>query len=405
MRIAYLHQYFNTPEMSGSTRSFEFGRRLAAAGHDVEMVTTARDPAARGGWRTTCEAGIRVHWFPVPYSNRMSHGARIAAFARFAVAAAGRAAKLRPDVVFATSTPLTIALPAVYAARRARVPMVLEVRDLWPELPIALGALRDPATRYLAAKLERFAYRNAVRVVALSPGMAEGVARTGYAPARITVIPNAADLDFFRRDPERGRDWRLRHGIGVDRTLIAYFGTLGRVNGVGYLAEVAAQLRDDPHIAFLIAGDGLEREKIEALAREWGVLGHNLTMLPPMPKAEMADAHSAADIATSVVVPVPALESNSANKFFDGLAAGCCVAVNHGGWQAELLREHDAGLQLPRDARGAAAALRALAADPERIASMGRNARRLAEAQFSRDVLAVQLEAVLAAAAGAGRAS
>lgn len=400
MRIAYLHQYFNTPAMSGSTRSFEFGRRLAAAGHDVDVVTTDRDPAARGGWRTTHEAGVRVHWLPIPYSNRMGHGARLAAFARFAAAAGPRTARLEPDVVFATSTPLTIALPAVYAARRARVPMVLEVRDLWPELPIALGALRDPASRYLAAKLEGFAYRNAARVVALSPGMAEGVARSGYARERIAVIPNAADLEFFRRDPERGRAWRLRHGIAGDRMLVAYFGTLGRVNGVGYLAEVAAMLRDDPRIAFLIAGDGLEREKVAALARERGVLGHNLTMLPPMPKAEMADAHSAADVATSVVVPVPALEANSANKFFDGIAAGCCVAVNHGGWQAELLREHDAGLQLPRDAQGAADALGALAADPERLAAMGRNARRLAEAQFSRDVLAVQLEATLQAAAG-----
>jgi glycosyltransferase involved in cell wall biosynthesis len=283
--------------------------------------------------------------------------------------------------------------------------MVLEVRDLWPEVPIALGALRDPASRYLAGKLERFAYRNAARVVALSPGMAEGVARTGYARERIAVIPNAADLEFFRRDPARGRAWRQRQGIAGDRILVAYLGTLGRVNGVGYLVEVAALLRDSPQIAFLIAGDGLEREKVEALARDRGVLGHNLTMLPPMPKSGTADVHSAADIATSVVIPVPALEANSANKFFDGLAAGCCVAVNHGGWQADLLREHDAGLQLPRDPRAAADALRALAATPERIEAMGHNARRLAEARFSRDVLAAQLEATLVAAvAGTSRA-
>jgi glycosyltransferase involved in cell wall biosynthesis len=403
VRIAYLHQYFNTPAMSGSTRSYEFGRRLVAAGHQVDMVTTSREPGGSGGWRTTDEAGMRVHWLPVPYSNRLSHGARMAAFARFAAAAAARAASVESDVVFATSTPLTIALPGAWAAWRRRVPMVLEVRDLWPEVPIAMGALKYPFSRIVATWLEHFAYRNADRIVALSPGMAEGVARTGYARERIAVIPNAADLEPFRRDRMQGRAWRQRRGLAEDTVLVAYLGTLGPANDAGYLVEVAGRLLDSPRLAFLIAGDGREREKIAALARDRGVLGHNLTMLPPMPKTEIADALSAVDVATSLFVPVAALEANSANKFFDGLAAGCCLAVNYGGWQAELLRECDAGLQLPRDYQGAADQLRALSGTPERIAAMGANARRLAEERFSRDALAVQLEAVLAAAAGAGR--
>ena len=156
MRIVYLHQYFNTPRMAGSTRSFEIARRLVAAGHTVEMVTTWREPIATRAWFTSEVAGMRVHWLPVSYSNHMSYRARIAAFMKFAAAAARRAAALDGDVIYATSTPLTIGLPAMYAARRLRVPMVFEVRDLWPELPIAIGALTNPLTCGLARWLERF---------------------------------------------------------------------------------------------------------------------------------------------------------------------------------------------------------------------------------------------------------
>lgn len=396
MRILYLHQYFNTPAMAGSTRSFEIGRRLVTAGHSVEMITSARETAASRGWFMTEEAGMRVHWLPVPYSNHLSYGARIAAFVRFAAGAAHRAAGLAADVVFATSTPLTIALPAAWAARRLRVPMVFEVRDLWPEVPIAMGALRDPISRSAARRLEKFAYAKAARVVALSPGMAEGVAKTGYPRGRIAVVPNAADLGLFHRDPSRGLAWRRQHGIEEGRLLVAYMGTLGRANGVGWLVEVAEVLRSDARFTFVVMGDGQERQAIENLARERAVLDHNFRMLPPMPKSEMSDALAATDIATTLFLPLPALEANSANKFFDGLAAGCCMAVNIGGWQQELLESSKAGIRLSRNPQAAGLQLQTLADDPEGIASAGRNARRLAEEKFSRDTLAGQIETLLA---------
>ena len=188
MKITYLHQYFNTPDIPGGTRSYEMARRLVAMGHEVNMLTTWRKekeqwlprfPKNKSGWFETYEAGIKVHWLPVPYSNRMGFGERIRAFFQFALRGAQRAAALDADIVFATSTPLTIALPAVYAARRRKVPMVFEVRDLWPEMPIAMGALQSPLQIRAARALESWAYRNAAAVVALSRGMKQGVVDTG----------------------------------------------------------------------------------------------------------------------------------------------------------------------------------------------------------------------------------
>lgn len=396
MKILYLHQYFNTPQMSGSTRSYEMGRRLVAAGHQVHLITTDRSPQVRGGWRITEEAGIIVHWLPVPYSNHMPYSERIKAFWRFAWNAAHRAAAIPADVIFATSTPLTIALPAVYAARRQKIPMVFEVRDLWPELPIAVGALKGPLIPP-AKWLERFAYRNASYIVALSPGMKEGIVRQGIPPERVFVIPNSADIAFFSAREEASRAFRYQFEWLQDRPLILYAGTLGRINGVGYLAEIAAWMAHlNAEVRFLVVGDGYERVSILEQARSLGVLDKNFFLLSNLPKKEMPTVYAAATVATSLFVDLPAMWTNSANKFFDALAAGKPIAINYNGWQADLLRETGAGIVMPpTDAERAAQQLAELLSDHERLARAGAAARKLAEERFDRDKLAAELEAVL----------
>src|SRR5688572_6919096 len=224
MRIVYLHQYFTTPEMSGGTRSYEIGRRLAARGHEVHMVTTVRNvtPRGRRRWSRSESAGIHVHALPVPYSNRMSYARRIEAFMRFAWEAGREASRLGGDLIYATSTPLTIAIPAVRAARHHRIPMVFEVRDLWPEVPVAVGALRNPVLIALARRLERFAYENAAHVIALSDGMRDGVVSTGQSPSRVTVVPNACDRELFDVGEEPGRSLRRQHEWLGNRPLVLY---------------------------------------------------------------------------------------------------------------------------------------------------------------------------------------
>jgi glycosyltransferase involved in cell wall biosynthesis len=406
MKILYLHQYFVTPDRPGCTRSFEMARRLVDAGHEVQLLTSYReeDGAAGRDWFETEESGVRVHWLPVPYSNRMSNQERIRAFLRFAWGVGRRAAQLDGDVVFATSTPLTIALPAVYAARRRRIPMVFEVRDLWPELPIAVGALRDPVSIGAARWLERFAYRNARHVVALSPEMKAGIVRTGYPSERVTVIPNSCDLDMFDIPAEHGRELRRRHEWLRDRPLVLYAGTFGPINGVDYLARLAAEVYAiDPEVRFVVMGSGKEEEKVRAAARDCGVLDRSFFMLPPVPKRDMPAWFSAANVSTSLFIDLKEMWANSANKFFDGLAAGRPVAINYGGWQAAVLEEAEAGLVLdPRDVAQAARTLARAVRDDAWLARAGAAARRLAVHRFSRDALAVQLEKVLRDSAGVG---
>jgi glycosyltransferase involved in cell wall biosynthesis len=401
LRIIYLHQYFNTPTMAGGTRSFEVGRRLAAAGHEVHMITSWRDATPHRDWFSSTEAGMHVHWLPVPYSNHMSYAQRIRAFFRFALRAARKAALLKADLVFATSTPLTIALPAVYAARRQRIPMVFEVRDLWPELPIAIGALRNPLARAAARSLERWAYRNSEAVIALSPGMRDGVVRAGYARERIAVIPNGSDNALFRPDPVAAGAFRAARNWLGERPLLVYTGTFGPINDVGYLVRIAVHLqRIASNIRILLLGDGQQREQVQEQARAGGVLEKNLYMESSIPKTEMPGVLAAADMAASLFVDLPEMRANSANKFFDALAAGTPLLLNYGGWQAELIDETSAGLVvwgLP-EAQAAERIAQALS-NPGWLRQAGLNARTLAEQTFDRDLLVAGLERVLVAAA------
>lgn len=396
MDITYLHQYFNTPNMHGGTRSYELARRLVGQGHRVRMLTSWREQDGRRDWFVTNESGIEVHWLPVPYDNAMSYPRRLHAFGRFAIGAARRAASLSSDLVFATSTPLTIALPAVYAARRQRCPMVFEVRDLWPEMPIAVGALRHPGLIRLARELERFAYRNAARVVALSPGMRDGVAATGYDPQRIRVIPNSCDLELFAPDPAAAERFQQAHPELAEGRILLYAGTLGRINAVEYLAHLAVAAREAiPALRIVIIGGGAEVEKVRRLSSELGVLDRQLFMYPPMTKQDIVGAFAAADLAISCAIDLPQVENNSANKFFDALASGTPIAVNYGGWQAELIEQAGVGLVLDRDPEQAARQLRAWFADDAGQARAALKARELACTRFSRDRLAGELEVLL----------
>ena len=223
------------------------------------MVTADTSGKVYSGWQVSEEAGIHVHRLSVPYNNSMNYLQRIKAFFKFAYCAARKAASIKADVVFATSTPLTIAIPAVYAAKRRKIPMVFEVRDLWPELPIAVGTLKGRLSIFAAKKLEKWAYLNATRIVALSPGMKEGIVRTGYPEDRVHVIPNSCDLDLFGVPSERGEEFRKSLPWLGDRPLVVYTGTLGRINGVEYLAKLAACMaKIDGDVRFLVVGDGAE---------------------------------------------------------------------------------------------------------------------------------------------------
>jgi glycosyltransferase involved in cell wall biosynthesis len=404
VRVVYLHQYFVTPSMPGGTRSYEMAVRLASRGHDVQLITSDRSPGAER--RVTDEDGVTVHWLPVPYGNEMSVGRRLGAFLDFARRAGGVARRLDPDLLFASSTPLTIALPALQAIAGRPVPLVFEVRDLWPDVPIAMGALRQPGAQQAARLLERTAYRHSTRIIALSEEMRAGVVAAGFPEAATAVIPNGSDVAAFRGRDDEAAAFRARLPWLGSRPLVVYAGTLGRVNGISELVQIAAAARDSaPEVRFLVVGSGAEEAAIRALAESLGVLDVNFFMLPPVPKSEMPAVLNAADLATSFVADIPGLYGGSANKLFDAFAAARPVAVNGEGPPADLLRESGAGLVLGREPATAARTITQFLGDAPRVAAARSASARLADERFARDLQFDRFEQVLIEARAEGRVS
>ena len=122
MKIVYLHQYFNTPAMPGSTRSYEMAKRLVEWGHEVHIVTSYREPCKKKGWFVSLEEGIHVHWLSITYSNKLNYFQRIRAFIHFAYRASVKTTRLSADLIFATSTPLTIAIPGILGSKIKNIP-------------------------------------------------------------------------------------------------------------------------------------------------------------------------------------------------------------------------------------------------------------------------------------------
>jgi glycosyltransferase involved in cell wall biosynthesis len=371
MQILYLHQFFITRAGVGGTRSYEFARRFVARGHRVRMVTA-------GDGHSTVD-GIDVVGVPGAYSDYMSATAssdreRMLAFGRFAAAGTAEALRgPRPDVIYATSPPLTMALPALVAAARWRAPLVFEVRDLWPEAPIQMGALRNPLARRLARAVERFVYSRSTRVIALSPGI-----RAAVPQDKATLVPNSADLDLFEPTPASGP------------FLVAYFGAMGEANDLTAAVEAAMLLPDVP---FVLMGDGKRRPALEhsAPANVEFVRGS---------KQDVARLAARSAVCLTLFKDVPVLATNSPNKLFDTFAAGRPAIVNMDGWMRELVEQNEAGLYVRAgDARDLAEKLAWLRDNPDEATRMGRNARALAEREFSRDELASRALAVLEEAA------
>ena len=408
MRILYLHQYFITRSGVGGTRSYEFARYLSKHGHEVTMVTAAGLDLPRGAGLVSRRQveGIEVVEIRAGYSDYVSgtakgYLARILAFLKFAFASSWAVTRLaRPDIIFSTSPPLTIGISAVVASKYHKAPLVFEVRDLWPEAPIQMGALQNPLLVRLARWLERAIYRNSSHVVALSPGMRDGVIEAGIAPESVTMIPNASDLELFSPNVD-GAEFRSRLNLN-GQFVCTYFGTMGAANDLMPVVEAARLLeeRGEKGIVFVLHGKGKQRAGLEEFCRSRG-LG-NVVFSDPIPdKQAIARLAAASDACMTIYKNVPILYTCSPNKLFDTFAAGRAAIVNSPGWLKELVESHDAGMYVrPDDAAHLADTVVFLRDHPEVVKTYGRNARRLAEESFDRNKLAARLLAVFERVAG-----
>ncbi len=404
MRVLYFHQHFSTPQGSVGNRSYEMARRLVARGHTVTMVcgsygggVTGVSAPFAGGARRGHVDGINVIEFDLAYSNSDGFLKRSTTFAVFAVRSVLLALREPYDLLFATTTPLTAGIPGIFARHLRRKPFVFEVRDLWPELPKAMGVITNRVVLWAMGLLEWASYRSADRCIGLSPGIVDGIARLGVARDKIALVPNGCDLEMFSADAPRWRPDAIK-----DSDLLAVFtGTHGIANGLDAVLDAAAELkrRGRSDIKLLLIGQGKLKPDLQHRAQSEQL--DNVVFHDPVNKQRLAGLMASADVGLQILANIPAFYfGTSPNKFFDYIASGIPVLNNYPGWLAQMITSNACGFSVPpQDAAAFADALEKAADDRIALKEMGRRGRSLAEREFNRQILADRFVDWLEAAA------
>jgi glycosyltransferase involved in cell wall biosynthesis len=404
MKILYYHQFFAVPKGGGGTRSYEFAKRLVKSGHDVTIVCGSIKTSTTGlsgpfvkGRRTGVVDGINLIELDIPVANRTAFLPRAMSYLKFGFRSIGIALTAKYDVLFATTTPLTAGLPGIFAKIFRRKRFVFEVRDLWPELPRALGVIKNPILLNAMSLLEWASYKCADRCIALSPGIKEGILHRGIPEARVALVPNSCDLDVFDV-PSEPFEWPDE--IKKDDFVAIFTGTHGLANGLDGVLDAAAVLkkRGRTDIKFVFLGDGNQKDGLVERANRDGL--DNCVFMKPVPKTKLVSALHSADVGLMVLKNVPAFYyGTSPNKFFDYLASSMPILNNYPGWLAGMIEEHRCGVVVPPENPEAMAdALTHLADHREDLPAMGQNSRRLAN-EFDRDRLYTTFETTIREAA------
>ncbi len=390
MHLLYIQQLLVLPEAPGITRTWEMARMWAAEGHQITILCTQAsfsDDQQTEDVQTFERDGVTVHALPISYDHLFSFPRRAWSFLQFYFKglAYGLAKLDKPDAILAYSAPLSVAWMGQRLAGRFGVPWVLEIADVWPDVPIEMGVVPPgPWRSYLRART-RNAYESAVGIVAWSIGARDLLIRQDVPPSKVTVSYNGTMTSHWPEVDRQRPDSRPVE--------ILYAGTVGVANDLTQLlkAAVLLELRNDlPPFRITILGSGNDLLMVKDESKKFQL--QRIRFLPRVNREELPHYFAEADIGVVIFAPYPILETNSATKFYDYMAAGLPVVLNYQGWQAQILQDADAGLSTPQGNHGALANnLARLIENQDLRLSMGRSARQFALRHFDREQLSTSM--------------
>ncbi len=375
MHVAVFFQQYTSPAEAAGARHYALMAEWATR-HTVTLVTASHSPVSGTARVPVVPDGVRCVTVEAPYRNGLGRAGRAAAFVRYAGRALVSGVRLpRPDVLLGVSTPLTAAATAAAVGALRGVPWVFDVKDLWPDFPVQMGAIPPGPLRSGLYELEKRLYRHAAHVVTLSPDMTARVREHGgLGEDRVTTLFNGTDAALVEASRDADTAPLLRaHGLQGKRVVL-YAGTFGRANNVPLLIEVAEALARRGDAALVCVGGGHGRAALDAAAAR---LGGALCVPGAVARRDVFAWFRAADLALVSFVGIPVLGTTSPAKFFDALACGTPVVVMNDGWMRDLVERESVGAFVPADAPGAAARIAHLLDDPAALGGAGARAEAL----------------------------
>ena len=400
MKILYVSQYF-PPEMGApAARAAELSRHWAAAGHDVTVLTgfpnhptgvvppEYRSKLRRLVVREKTDGVNVVRTWLLPFPNRKAHE-RMLNYSSFCASAATTGLFLsRPDVVIATSPQLLVALSGWWLARCKRVPFIFEVRDLWPESLAAVGMGNANSLLHRSlAKIAGFLYRRSDRIVVVTAAFEDYLVEHWRVPQeKISVIENGVETKLFAPNVlTGGTETTLKRELRAEgKFVVSYIGTMGMAHGLEIIIAVAAQLQNtNPEIVFLMLGEGAEKERIAALARERGLT--NLRFVDQQPREKIPAYICASNVCLVLLKKTELFKTVIPTKMLEFMSCARPVILGVDGQARAILEEARAGLVIePESSTALANAIRYLAANRDVGRQMGENGREHILRKFSR---------------------
>ncbi len=410
MRILFFTHYYPPEVNAPAARTSEHCRAWAKAGHEVTIVTCAPNhpkgvvfPGYRNAlYQVEAMDGVRVVRLLTVLAANEGFLRRIINYVSYLIASILALPLLpRADVIVSTSPQFFCGLAGLFARLVKRAPWVLEIRDIWPESIVTVGAMRKGLAIRFLEWLEAYAYRSADAVVSVTKSFVPHITERRGTEQGIAIFRNGADLTMFKKsDASR----QVKRTLGLEGKFVAaYVGTHGMAHGLGVILDAAEKLRDDPRIAFLMVGDGSEREHLQAhrAARKLD----NVHILGLRPKSDMPGIWAATDASLILLTRSDLFKKVLPSKLAESMAMECPVILGVEGEAAETLAEAKAGIAItPENADELVAAIRKLADDPALAVSYGRAGRAFVRAQFDRADIAARYLAFLEDVA-AGRAA
>ena len=411
MKILFLTHYFPPEVNAPATRTYEHAKEWVKD-ENIEVTVITNNPNHPAGvlyegyenrWFKKEEIDgievIRVKTYPAPNKGFFKRTINFSFY--MLMAQVGSIFVDKPDVVIATSPQLLCAFSGYFVSLFKKVPFVFELRDLWPESIVAVGAMKRNFIIRFCEKVVLFLYKRSALIISLTDSFKEYLIKRGIDAKKIAVIKNAVELDNFKR--EKISVEKCKKDFGVEgKMVLSYIGTLGMAHALDKVLDCAKALETMEDVQFLIVGSGAEKDKLEEKKRKENI--HNVTFVGQVNKEVVKEYYAISDIGLVTLKKNERFSGVIPSKIFEYMAMEVPIIISVDGEARQIVEESGGGIFVePENVEQMAEMVKNLIQKPETMAEMGKNGRMYVEKNFDRKELAQKQLDVLKSVVITGR--